>query len=77
MLTKLLSYYEKRLKAPGHTIVDTYMNIYQLVDLAEKEQEIVLKVWINQAWVDRRLSWDPRDHGNITQLFIPSQSIWM
>ena len=77
LLSTLLSDYETRLKAPGHTTVDTYVSIYQLVDLVEKEQVIVLKLWINQVWIDRRLSWNPLDHGNLTHIFIPSQSIWM
>ena len=34
-------------------------------------------VWLDQEWWDELLTWDPAEYGNITQIRIPCDEIWL
>lgn len=38
---------------------------------------LTLNVNIEQEWVDYKYKWDPNEYGDITQINIPSNSIWL
>ena len=75
--TNLMKDYDTGLKPPNGVIVKMMIDIHNLVDLLEKDQNIVLKFWISQTWTDDRFIWDPNDYGNITSIFLPSEQTWM
>ena len=57
---KLMKNYHRRNKPPGVIEVKFSMHLNQIVALLEKEQNIVLNVFIDHEWVDSRLAWNPK-----------------
>ena len=55
--SKLLSEYKKR-KRPSATVqVRLAINSFQLIDIFEKDQIMVINCFIDQKWFDSRLKW--------------------
>ena len=52
------------------------MHLNQIIQLIEKEQNVLLNVFIDHEWIDQRLSWNPYDFGNISILRISSEQVW-
>ncbi|XP_026209373.1 cholinergic receptor, nicotinic, beta 1 (muscle) like [Anabas testudineus] len=52
------------------------MTLSQLVSLNEKNGEMTTNVFMNMAWTDYRLSWNPEEHDNIKVLRIPPNKVW-
>ncbi|MBN3318849.1 ACHB protein, partial [Atractosteus spatula] len=52
------------------------MTLSQLIGLNEKNEEMTTNVFMNLAWNDYRLSWDPEEHDNILVLRVPSVKVW-
>ena len=77
LISKLLLDYDKALKPPGRTDITIDFILYQIVNLLEKEQVIVLCVWLNQKWFDSRFVWDPLEYSNINYVLITSDKLWM
>ena len=75
--TKLFSDYDKSLKPKGRIDVDVEFALFQVNDLMEKNQIISVEIWVNQVWYDRRLTWNPADYGNLTQIFVYSDKFWV
>ncbi|KAI0221860.1 Ligand-gated ion channel 4 [Lamellibrachia satsuma] len=42
----------------------------------EKNQIITTNCWLNQAWIDYKLSWNPAKYGGIKVVRLPHDSIW-
>ncbi|VDM25481.1 unnamed protein product, partial [Toxocara canis] len=56
------------------------MKLYlqQILDVDEKNQVVTLVAWIEYAWNDYKLRWDPEEYGNIKDVRIPgiANAIW-
>ncbi|XP_029942096.1 cholinergic receptor, nicotinic, beta 1 (muscle) like [Salarias fasciatus] len=52
------------------------MTLSQLVSLNEKNGEMTTNVFMNLAWTDYRLTWNPAEYDNIDVLRIPSSKVW-
>ena len=52
------------------------LNLNQIVTFMEKEQVLVLNVFLDHEWKDERLKWDPEKYENITLLRIDSSLLW-
>ncbi|XP_033839551.1 acetylcholine receptor subunit beta-like [Periophthalmus magnuspinnatus] len=52
------------------------MTLSQLVSLNEKNGEMTTNVFMNMAWTDYRLSWNPEEYDNIDVLRIPPNKVW-
>ncbi|XP_010886031.2 cholinergic receptor, nicotinic, beta 1 (muscle) like isoform X1 [Esox lucius] len=52
------------------------MTLSQLVSLNEKNEEMTTNVFMNMAWTDYRLSWNPEDYDHIDVLRIPAKKVW-
>lgn len=37
---------------------------------------MMTNLWLKQVWNDYKLRWDPKDHGGVKQIRIPSENIW-
>ncbi len=42
----------------------------------EKNQIITTNCWLNQAWIDHKLSWDPDEYGGLKVVRLPYDAIW-
>ncbi|VDK42196.1 unnamed protein product [Anisakis simplex] len=34
-------------------------------------------VWLKQVWIDKKLSWDPKNYGGVSVLYVPYEMIWV
>nr|XP_015195943.1 PREDICTED: acetylcholine receptor subunit beta-like isoform X1 [Lepisosteus oculatus] len=80
LLEKLFKNYNLKVR-PAQTVqervqVRVGMTLSQLIGLNEKNEEMTTNVFMNMAWNDYRLSWDPEEHDNILVLRIPSVKVW-
>ncbi|CAJ1376545.1 unnamed protein product [Effrenium voratum] len=50
------------------TDVGMQIRFFKVDMVAAATGHMRLKVWVRLSWVDQRLSWDPADYGNITQV---------
>ncbi|CAL8356984.1 unnamed protein product [Merluccius merluccius] len=53
------------------------LKISQLVDVDEKNQLMTTNVWLWQEWTDYKLRWNPAEHGGITSIRVPSETVWL
>ncbi|KAG9489708.1 hypothetical protein GDO78_005577 [Eleutherodactylus coqui] len=53
------------------------LSLAQLISVNEREQIMTTNVWLNQEWVDYRLTWNPAEFDGIRKLRIPSKQIWL
>lgn len=53
------------------------MDLYQILELNEPQQFLLLNAWIIERWHDEFLYWNPMDYGNITELRLPYDCIWL
>ncbi|KAM4747684.1 neuronal acetylcholine receptor subunit beta-4 [Rhinophrynus dorsalis] len=57
--------------------IQLQLSLAQLISVNEREQIMTTNVWLNQEWVDYRLTWNPAEYDGIKKLRIPSQQIWL
>lgn len=43
----------------------------------EIDQIMTCSVWLKQVWIDRKLSWDPKNYGGVSVLYVPYEMIWV
>ncbi|GAB1606018.1 neuronal acetylcholine receptor subunit alpha-10-like, partial [Argonauta hians] len=81
LMTYLLKGYERSVRpvknASKAVVVKMGLTFTQIFDMDEKNQVLVTNVWLDQAWEDDFLMWDPIDFHNITALRIPCYKIWL
>uniref|UniRef100_A0A7I4YEI0 ACR-5-like protein n=1 Tax=Haemonchus contortus TaxID=6289 RepID=A0A7I4YEI0_HAECO len=75
------SYYEKhvhpRVDHLKPTRINVSMSLYQILDVDEHSQSIVVNVWMVQNWYDEFLDWDPREYGMLNKTIVPYDQIWI
>ncbi|CAB0039798.1 unnamed protein product [Trichogramma brassicae] len=77
----LLSNYN-RLIRPVYSNNDTVvvklgLRLSQLIDLNLKDQILTTNVWLEHEWQDHKFKWDPSEYGGVTELYVPSEHIWL
>ncbi|KAM9311840.1 neuronal acetylcholine receptor subunit beta-4 [Gastrophryne carolinensis] len=58
-------------------VISLQLSLAQLISVNERDQIMTTNVWLNQEWVDYRLTWNPAEYDGIRKLRIPSQQIWL
>uniref|UniRef100_A0A0K0E4H6 Neur_chan_LBD domain-containing protein n=1 Tax=Strongyloides stercoralis TaxID=6248 RepID=A0A0K0E4H6_STRER len=53
------------------------MDLYQILELNEPQQYILLNAWIIESWYDEFLYWDPSKYDNISEIRLPHEFIWL
>ena len=76
LLNKLFKNYNKKLKPSGTVEIKFALNLNQIINLVEKDQIVILNVFLDHEWIDNRLRWDPAEFNNITLLRISSDLVW-
>ncbi|XP_066279108.1 neuronal acetylcholine receptor subunit alpha-3-like [Branchiostoma lanceolatum] len=78
--SSLLSNYDKSLrpvKAVSTAVnVDFDISLKQIIELAEKDQEFQINIWLRLYWDDEYLTWNVSEHGGVDFLTIHSSDIW-
>ncbi|XP_041034834.1 acetylcholine receptor subunit beta [Carcharodon carcharias] len=81
LLKKLFKTYNANVRpaqtADEKVMVRVGMTLSQLISLNEKDEEMTTNVFMNMAWTDYRLKWNPEDYGGIEVLRIPSSKVWL
>ncbi|XP_026578993.1 acetylcholine receptor subunit beta [Pseudonaja textilis] len=53
------------------------MSLSQLISLNEKDEELTTKVYMNQEWIDYRLTWNPAEFEGITAIRVGADEVWL
>nr|AFY08299.1 nicotinic acetylcholine receptor alpha subunit 38 [Oesophagostomum dentatum] len=53
------------------------LRLSQIIDVHEIDQIMSCSVWLKQVWMDKRLSWDPKNYGGVSVLYVPYEMIWV
>ncbi|BFY98789.1 hypothetical protein BsWGS_01830 [Bradybaena similaris] len=53
------------------------ITLTQISDMDEVNQVLTINVWLEQEWVDERLTWEPKDYNNLQILRIPCEKLWL
>ncbi|XP_067005952.1 acetylcholine receptor subunit beta-like 2 isoform X2 [Anabrus simplex] len=53
------------------------LKLSQLIEVNLKNQVMTTNVWVEQKWVDYKLSWNPEEYGGVEMLYVPSEHIWL
>ncbi|CAJ0940037.1 unnamed protein product, partial [Mesorhabditis belari] len=59
------------------TKIKLKLRLSQIIDVAELAQVMTCSVWLKQVWIDKKLSWDPRNYGGVSVLYVPYEMIWV
>ena len=73
---KIFNNYNRRLKPSGTVQVKFSLQLNQIVNVIEKDQIVLLSVFMDHEWIDDRLKWDPLEFNNTTLLRISADQIW-
>ncbi|XP_035713320.1 acetylcholine receptor subunit alpha-like isoform X2 [Folsomia candida] len=52
------------------------LKLSQLIDVNLKNQIMTTNLWVEQFWMDYKLTWDPAEYGGVRSLHVPSDHIW-
>ncbi|XP_067828185.1 acetylcholine receptor subunit beta [Heptranchias perlo] len=81
LLDTLFKSYNKNVRpaqtADEKVTVRVGMTLSQLISLNEKNEEMTTNVFMNMAWTDYRLRWNPEQYDGIDVLRIPSSKVWL
>ncbi|XP_077290472.1 nicotinic acetylcholine receptor alpha2 [Arctopsyche grandis] len=58
-------------------LVKLGLRLSQLIDLNLKDQILTTNVWLEHEWQDHKFQWDPSEYGGVTELYVPSEHIWL
>ncbi|ELT87820.1 hypothetical protein CAPTEDRAFT_221696 [Capitella teleta] len=51
--------------------------LHHILDLAEKNQTLITKLWIHEEWQDELLQWNPGRYDGLENIVLPSQVLWL
>uniref|UniRef100_A0A915I9D8 Uncharacterized protein n=1 Tax=Romanomermis culicivorax TaxID=13658 RepID=A0A915I9D8_ROMCU len=52
------------------------ISLQQLVDVDEKNQVVIMNMWLQIEWTDQNIAWNAATYGNISTICLPSKLIW-
>ncbi|XP_065337403.1 acetylcholine receptor subunit alpha-L1 [Cloeon dipterum] len=77
----LLSNYNRLIRPVSNNtdtvLVKLGLRLSQLIDLNLKDQILTTNVWLEHEWQDHKFRWDPSEYGGVTELYVPSEHIWL
>ncbi|XP_026465575.1 acetylcholine receptor subunit alpha-like 2 isoform X1 [Ctenocephalides felis] len=77
----LLSTYNRLIRPVSNNtdtvLVKLGLRLSQLIDLNLKDQILTTNVWLEHEWQDHKFQWDPTEYGGVTELYVPSEHIWL
>ncbi|XP_065316633.1 neuronal acetylcholine receptor subunit beta-4-like isoform X1 [Gordionus sp. m RMFG-2023] len=80
LIRYLMSDYDKHIRPSVRATlpinVSFGLSLTQIINVDERNQVLTTSCWLNQAWIDFKLRWDPREFGNISVIRLPEDAIW-
>ncbi|XP_074659528.1 neuronal acetylcholine receptor subunit alpha-10-like [Tubulanus polymorphus] len=80
LVQTLLRNYDKRLRPSINYSLPLNVSygvaLSQIIDVDEKNQIITTNCWINQQWLDPKLTWSPDKYNGIKDILIPYTDVW-
>ncbi|KAJ8947687.1 hypothetical protein NQ314_008564 [Rhamnusium bicolor] len=77
----LLSNYNRLIRPVSNNtdtvLVKLGLRLSQLIELNLKDQILTTNVWLEHEWQDHKFMWDPQEYGGVTELYVPSEHIWL
>ncbi|KAK9890652.1 hypothetical protein WA026_012011 [Henosepilachna vigintioctopunctata] len=77
----LLSNYNRLIRPVSNNtdtvLVKLGLRLSQLIELNLKDQILTTNVWMEHEWQDHKFIWDPLEYGGVTELYVPSEHIWL
>ncbi|KAK0394606.1 hypothetical protein QR680_000832 [Steinernema hermaphroditum] len=77
----LMTNYNKKLIPKRHlnesVQVKFSINLYQIIEVNEPQQYILMNAWIVERWRDDMLYWNPEKFGGIREIILPKDEIWI
>ncbi|XP_018334508.1 acetylcholine receptor subunit alpha-like 2 [Agrilus planipennis] len=77
----LLSNYNRLIRPVSNNtdtvLVKLGLRLSQLIELNLKDQILTVNVWMEHEWQDHKFKWDPGEYGGVTELYVPSEHIWL
>ncbi|XP_065156157.1 acetylcholine receptor subunit alpha-like 2 isoform X2 [Atheta coriaria] len=77
----LLSNYNRLIRPVSNNtdtvLVKLGLRLSQLIELNLKDQILTTNVWLEHEWTDHKFMWDPQEYGGVTELYVPSEHIWL
>ncbi|XP_030755494.1 LOW QUALITY PROTEIN: acetylcholine receptor subunit alpha-like 2 [Sitophilus oryzae] len=58
-------------------LVKLGLRLSQLIELNLKDQILTTNVWLEHEWHDYKFMWDPQEYGGVSELYVPSEHIWL
>ncbi|XP_023241909.1 neuronal acetylcholine receptor subunit alpha-7-like isoform X3 [Centruroides sculpturatus] len=52
------------------------LTLQQIIDVDEKNQQIITNIWLKLEWVDINLRWNASEYGGVKDLRIPPSRLW-
>jgi hypothetical protein len=74
---KLFKDYDKYLRPADTVQLKFSMYLNSIITIIEKEQIIIVNVYLDHEWSDDRLKWNPIENDNISLLRVNSELIWV
>ena len=75
---KILKNYDKSkhiIENVSNTTVKLGISIIHL-DVDEKNRILISDIWTRLKWIDKELTWKPKDFGNVSNIKVNYDSIW-
>jgi len=74
-------YYEKTVHPKRNfmepTRINLSMSLYQILEVNEHIQSVVVNVWMVQDWYDEFVDWNPHEYGMINKTIVPYDEIFI
>ncbi|XP_060900076.1 5-hydroxytryptamine receptor 3A-like [Labrus mixtus] len=64
----------KNYSKPTEVFLDVHL--YAILDIRDKEQELVTHIWVNKIWRNPLISWDSDEYCGIPLVYYPAERLW-
>ncbi|KAI1705500.1 neurotransmitter-gated ion-channel ligand binding domain-containing protein [Ditylenchus destructor] len=61
---------------PGPVQIHFSIGLYQVIEVNEPQQWLLLNCWVVERWMDDLLYWEPSEFMNLTDIVMPRELVW-
>jgi hypothetical protein len=74
--SKILKDYNKTIRPNETVYVLPAFQIYKIIQIDEVKEIMQTSAYFFVSWSDSRLKWEPSEHNNITEMYMPITELW-